>query len=112
METEARLMQNCFMHHYNKYPSQRGLLFKVKNEGRNRITGARDKATGLIPGVSDMIYLLPYSRPIFIEFKTEAGRQSPNQKKWQCLVEANGYQYFIIRDLKGFEWLCQELNQS
>lgn len=109
--TESRLQQECFMYHWNKYPEQRGLLFKVRNEGTNKISGARDKATGLVPGVSDMIYLVPFARPLMLEFKTEIGRQSKNQVIWQCKVEAVGYEYFIVRSVEDFIYILKRANQ-
>lgn len=109
-QTELRIQQECFMHFHNTYPSQRGLLFKVKNEGTNKISGALDKASGLVPGVSDMIYLVPFNRPILLEFKTEKGRQSKNQTIWQHRVEAAGYEYHIIRTLQDFVSLIKRLN--
>ena len=74
------------------------------------VTGARDKATGLIPGVSDMIMLTPRSGAIFIEFKTEKGKQSEKQKEWQKKIEYYNYKYYIIRKLENFKTLCFSLD--
>lgn len=106
--TESRLQQECFIWHYNTYPSQRGLFFRIKNEGTNRISGARGKATGIIPGVADMC-LLSLKGAIFLEFKSETGKQSQKQKEWQELIRRNSYQYYIIRTLDEFKELCREL---
>jgi hypothetical protein len=104
--TESRLQQNCYIWLHNTYPHLRGLFFRVKNEGHDRISGARGKATGIIPGVSDCILLLPFpARPVMIEFKTETGVQSPAQIDWQNKVEAAGYRYEIVRSLERFKSL-------
>jgi hypothetical protein len=108
MITELRLQQNCFMWLHNTYPHLRGLFFRIKNEGHNRITGALNKATGIIPGVSDSVFLVPNSKPIFIEFKIDTGEQSQSQKYWQQLIEQFGYDYFIIKTENEFkELICR-----
>lgn len=108
--TESRLQQECFTYHWNTYPSQRGLFFRIKNEGTNKISGAMGKATGIIPGVADMC-LLVGKWAYFIEFKTEKGRQSKQQKEWEEKVNNNGCGYSIIRDLNEFKSLLESLMQ-
>lgn len=112
MQSELRLQENCYLWFHNNYPSLRGLFFKIKNEGHNRITGAIDKATGLVPGVADMCFLVPYARPIFLEFKTEKGRQSPNQKNWEAKVKEAGYMYFVIRSFDQFKQIINETTHA
>jgi hypothetical protein len=89
----------------------RDLFFRIKNEGTNRITGARDKATGVIAGVADSCLLIN-DTAVFVEFKTESGRQSDSQKKWQGTVENAGYKYFIIRNLEQFKCLVLDLSSK
>ena len=108
-ESESRLQQSCYMHFHNSYPHLRGLFFKIKNEGTNRITGARDKATGLIAGVADSCLLIN-GTAVFIEFKTETGKQSPAQKAWEATVKAAGYQYHVIKTLEQFKELLKLLD--
>jgi len=103
--TEARLQQECYIHFNNTYPHLRGLFFKIKNEGTNKITGARDKATGLVAGVADSCLLIN-GTAVFIEFKTESGKQSTAQMEWANTISAAYYQYFIIRTLNDFKKLC------
>lgn len=107
-KTEARLQQNCYMWFHNSYPNLRGLFFRIKNEGTNAISGARDKSLGVIAGVSD-VCLLVNKTAVFIEFKTPIGRQSLSQKIWETKVKSEGYQYFIIRSETEFKELCQKL---
>lgn len=109
MKTEQRIQQECTMWFNNTYPSLRGLFFKIKNEGTNRITGAIDKATGLFPGVADSCLLIPNARPAFIEFKTDTGRQSPSQVKWEKTITDAGYMYFVVRSLENFQSICHKL---
>lgn len=72
----------------------------VQNTATDRRKGAILKGMGLVPGVSDLIYLRPNSTPLFIELKTESGKQSAEQIKWQQTIESVGYQYKIIRSLE------------
>lgn len=97
--TEHQLQQAIFVWHWNNRPQERGLLFMVQNTATDKRKGALLKGMGLVPGVSDLIYLRPNSSPIFIELKTPTGKQSPEQIKWQRTIEANGYEYKIIRSL-------------
>ncbi len=69
----------------------------VHNTPRNKIDGARLKSMGMVAGVSDMIYLRYDRAPLCIEFKTDNGRQSPEQKRWQQVAESFGCEYRIIR---------------
>ncbi len=97
--TEEQLQAQIFQYHWNNHPSERGLLFHVQQKARNAIEGAKFRALGVIPGVSDLIYLRPGGMPLFMELKTETGVQSADQHKWQLRVEAAGYEYRIIRSL-------------
>lgn len=113
METknsEARLMQDCYMWFHNTYPHMRGLYFQIKNESTSKITGARAKATGVVPGVSDACLLIPHKSPTFIEFKTETGKQSKVQAEWESLITISGYHYVIIHSLSQFQNLCKLLD--
>ena len=103
--SEDQLHASIFQWHWNNYPSQRGLLFHVNNKARNAIEGNKFKAMGVIAGVSDLIYLKPGGKPIFIELKTDAGIQSHEQKKWEIVVTNAGYEYIICRSLEDFKFL-------
>ena len=101
--SEDQLQAEIFCWHWNNKPKERGLLFHCQQKARNKIEGNRFKAMGVIPGVSDFIYLKPGGRPMFIELKTDTGSQSPAQKEWQAKIESAGYEYIICRDLETFK---------
>ncbi len=108
-ESEARIIQCCYIWHHNSYPEKRGLFFKIKNEGTNRITGARDKATGVIPGVADTC-LIHEGKAYFFEFKTPSGTQSPVQKSWEKTIKGAGAEYYLIRSLEQFQKLITDIH--
>lgn len=98
--TEDQLQAQIFQWHWNNIPAERGLLFHVNQKARNAIEGMHMKAKGVIPGVSDLIYLKPGGKPILMELKIETGTQSDVQHDWENTVEAAGYCYVIIRSLE------------
>lgn len=98
--SEDQLQSTCFQWHWNNLPEERGMLFHVNQKARNKIEGNRFKAMGVVPGVSDMIYLRKLT---FIEMKTEDGKQSKEQKEFEILVTSLGYVYVICRSLEQFK---------
>lgn len=98
--SEDQLQSTCFQWHWNNYPHERGMLFHVNQKSRNAVEGNRMKAMGVVPGVSDMVYL---KGPVFIEMKSDTGKQSPDQKRFQELTEALGYRYVICRSFEEFK---------
>ena len=101
--SEAKLQQQCFMWHWNTYPSERGRLWMQYNNPKNAAHGAVLKGMGLVNGVADMAYLAKDGKPVFIEFKIDKGRQSDAQKWWQGVVESVGAKYFIVRTFEDFK---------
>lgn len=102
--TEDQLQSQCFQWHWNTRPELRGTLFHINQKARNAIEGNRMKAMGVIPGVSDFCNLIPGGCR-WIEMKTPDGRQSPDQVKFQRLVESLGMTYVICRSLDHFQQL-------
>lgn len=107
MQSEIKLQSECFILHWNNYPSERGLLCYNLNNSANKIQGNQNKALGLIKGRSDMVYYKT-GKAIMLEFKTETGKQSKEQKEWQLLVESQGFEYHIIRSLEDFKKIIQK----
>lgn len=98
--TEEQLQAQIFQWHWNNRPQERGLLFHVNQKARNAIEGAHLKAKGVVPGVSDLIYLKPGGRPLLMELKTETGSQSQVQYDWELRVTDAGYDYVVVRSLE------------
>lgn len=73
------------------------IYFHVPNEGRRAPrTGAFQKRLGLLPGVADLVIVLPGGAVCFLELKREVGGVlSENQRAFRDLCEANGTPYEV-----------------
>ena len=80
-------------------------MFAVPNElgTNNALKTMLSKATGLLSGVADTVVILPTKDLIFVEFKTDIGKQSPHKKILKKRVTNLGYKYFIIRTFDEFK---------
>jgi hypothetical protein len=79
----------------------------VQNTVTDKRQGAILKGMGLIAGVSDMVYLRPDGKPIFVELKTAEGRQSAAQIEWARKITEARYLYVVVRSLEEFKALCE-----
>ena len=71
------------------------------------VLSQRMKNMGLLPGVSDTVVVMP-KKVLFIEFKTETGYQSPNQKEFQSAVHSCQHQYHVCRSLEQFQQIIKD----
>ena len=109
-EEEHNIQCACVRWFNLQWPQYRGLLFAVPNGGaRNKATAGKLKAEGVVAGVADLILLVPflqecvqYFNGLCIEMKTSKGKQSQEQKDWECKVMEQGYEYRVIRSLDEF----------
>jgi len=81
--------------------------FAVNNEmaggGKSaKIRMQHFKAMGLRAGASDLVLVLR-EKVVFMEVKTEKGRQSESQKRFQMVVEELGHRYEIVRSVYDVE---------
>ena len=95
--TEIQLQSRAFINLWNNRPDLRGRVFAINNNSQNAIKGAMNRAMGVIAGVADMCYLVE-GGVVWIEWKTETGKQSPDQKHFEALVKSLGHQYHIVRN--------------
>ncbi|MBR2399518.1 MAG: VRR-NUC domain-containing protein [Alistipes sp.] len=87
------------------FPNMRHNLFAVPNGGyRTKTTAALMKAEGQLSGVADLILLKRKGKcgALLLEAKVKGNYQSDNQKLWQSLIEADGYEYRIFHTLEEF----------
>lgn len=104
-------------------PNMKGRIISINNNSANAIKGAKNKKMGVLPGVSDMILLLDNMQVVWIEWKTQIGRQSRYQIAFENMLCSIQHHYHIVRSmtefiavLEKYEHLCQsklkyELNE-
>ena len=105
--TEDQLQQSIVTYYNNNYclknHNPRGIIFSVPNGGsRNLLEAKKMKLTGLLSGVSDLIVILPNSKTLFLELKTDKGTQSESQKEFEKRITDLGFEYHICRSLPQF----------
>lgn len=97
------------------YPNMRHNLFAVPNGGyRTKTTAALLKDEGQLSGVADLILLKRKGKcgALLLEAKVKGNCQSDNQKLWQSLIVADGYEYRIFHTLEEFiEIVTEYLNR-
>ncbi len=98
-----------------KFPKLDKLIFAVPNGGwRRGREAARFKAQGVVPGVADVLCLVPNGKYNYLclECKTPKGVQSGPQKAFQGQVEKAGGLYVIFRSVEeGLKVLEDYLNE-
>ena len=108
-KTEDEIQYECYIWFHNTYKDLRGCLFAVPNGGaRSALQGKIFKMTGVVAGVSDMLFMYNGVTYCF-ELKTNIGKQSEKQIWWQEVVQKQGFQYFIIRDLNTFQQIINSI---
>jgi len=87
------------------------LLFAVPNGGnRDPREAKRMKQQGVKRGVADVILLIPKKgyASLCIEFKTENGKQSDEQKEFQRQAEICGNKYVVVRSVANAIGIVRE----
>lgn len=98
------------------FPKLGKLLFAVPNGGkRDKREAGRMKKQGVVPGISDIICLIPNKEYKFLcmETKTEINNQSDHQIQFQREVETVGGLYTVFRSAaEGIELLTKYLKTT
>lgn len=112
---EHGLQSRCVRWFRLQYPKKRHNLFAVPNGGyRTKTTASLLKDEGQLSGVADLILLVRRGTcgALLLEAKIKGNYQSPAQKLWQSLIEADGYEYRIFHSLDEFmEIVTEYLNR-
>lgn len=112
---ESQLQASCVTWFRLQYPEFAQHLFSIPNGGaRSKATGAILKREGVLKGVPDlflMVPIIPTHNGLFLEAKTDIGRQSKEQKEFQKRAEEQGYAYKVFRSFDEFkeaiEWYIE-----
>jgi hypothetical protein len=88
-------------------------FFHVPNGGRrNKAEAARFKKLGVRAGVPDLVILSIDGRTLFIEFKSDKGYLSPDQKDWREWLSVR-FDWAEIRGLDALQTIIKDwLNDS
>ena len=108
---EHGLQTRCVRWFRLTYPNMVHNLFAVPNGGyRTKTTAANMKAEGQLSGVSDLILLKRKGKcgALLLEAKIKGNYQSDNQREWQRLIEADGYEYRVFHTLEEFIEIVNE----
>lgn len=116
---ESEIQQSCVRWFRYQYPQYAKQLIAVPNAAKRTtkvvcsklgskvicVGGKRAKDEGLVAGVADMLLLLSRGEygSLCLEFKTEKGRQSTEQREWQKSTEEAGNKYCLIRCFDDFK---------
>ncbi len=107
MRHQESKIQIAFVNWFNlQFPELYEHFFAVPNGGkRGKIEGGIMKAEGVKAGVADLFLLVPNDEFYFlaIEMKTETGKQSESQKKFQKSVEKLNFGKYVI---------CRSFNEA
>jgi hypothetical protein len=101
--SESQIQQQMVKWFGYKYPEC--TLFAIPNgHKRNAITGAILKREGVVAGVADLFLMKANQKynGLWIEVKTDKGKQSESQKEFQRKALREGYKYVICRSIEQF----------
>ena len=105
---EGRIQSECVKIAWNEYPKTRGLYYAIPNENSrvdsNSATGALRRSMGVVAGCADTFLAMARGGyfGLYIEFKSQEGRQREEQKVFQQRVEKQGYKYVVVHSVE--EW--------
>lgn len=108
---EHGLQSRCVKWYRLQYSNRRHNLFAVPNGGyRTKTTAALLKDEGQLSGVADLILLVRKGTcgALLLEAKVKGNYQSSNQRLWQKMIEADGYEYRIFHTLEEFTEIVNE----
>lgn len=109
MKSELQIQAAAFQWAWNTYPHTRRLLFHVPNGGyRSKVEAANMKASGVVPGIPDML-LLWKGRAHAFEFKTTSGRASPEQVKVHHAWIDQNIPVYVVRSVEDFKQIFKSI---
>ena len=101
--SEIRIQAAAFQWAWNTYPATRRCLFHVPNGGsRNIKEGMQLKASGVVPGIPDMVFVWK-GRAYGFEFKTPVGVLSSAQREVHAIWNGQGIPVVVVRSVEEFQ---------
>ncbi|MGB0881437.1 MAG: hypothetical protein ACPGSO_00680 [Vicingaceae bacterium] len=112
MKTEAQLQSKIVLDYSQNRPEEKGTLFSVANRTLSVRDGQKQKAMGLVKGVSDLIYFKG-NRLVCLEIKLPGQKHKrshiEDQLSWGEKMISEGAEYYIITSLSAFWTVINEL---
>lgn len=107
LSPEEKLQAACVEWFRYQFPALKRLLFAVPNGGlRSKAVAGKLKATGVVPGVADMILLVSNSEynSLCIEMKNgNKGVWQDTQQQWAKDAEHYGNKYVLCKTFDEFQ---------
>jgi hypothetical protein len=100
--SEYSLQSEAFKKYGLIKPNLKNRIISINNNSANAIRGARNKKMGVMAGISDMIMLLDDMQIVFIEWKTQIGKQSQHQMLFEMMLKSIGHKYHVVRSIQEF----------
>jgi hypothetical protein len=101
-QTEDYIQNQCWIWFTNTH-RDKGIFVAIPNDESSPVQSKRKTLTGRHKGAADVVLILDGGNVAWCEFKTETGRQSPEQIKFEQRITELGHYYFICRSLKDFQ---------
>lgn len=101
LPTDAEYVLNTVSRHLSPTPRWFTILRETIRK-RIGIFLSRRRASGIVPGIPDMI-LVHQGRIYGFELKTKTGKTSPEQEKVHAVWKEDGTPVFVVRSLEDFQ---------
>lgn len=107
MKSESKIQQEIYQWYWNNFclPSHenREMILHIPNENQHRLM-----SIGVYAGAADLLVTV-LGKVLFVEVKTETGKQSPKQKLFEKHCVNVGIPYYLVRSLEEFKELIKQL---
>jgi hypothetical protein len=116
-QSELQLQAECFQWAWNHHPETRRLLWHVTNEMKPhpgesaqsfRVRISKAKASGLLPGVSDLHFFWN-GRLYLFELKVGYNGLSKEQEAFKDAAQLQGAKFCEIRDAETFKKVFNQI---
>jgi len=85
--------------------------YHTANEGKRTISYGRSlKRQGMKAGVADITLMINGGITIYLEIKTEKGKQSKSQKEFEEICKKRGFPYYVVRSIEDVKLILKKYN--
>ena len=113
---EDKLQNECILNFSQKHPDMKGQLFAVNNTANSKKQAMHLKSLGVLPGVSDLIFIRPSGIIVAIEIKVPGSRHNlehvKRQARWGKLIMNLGGESYFCTSLIQFECIIENVTED